>query len=135
MSGVPDISTTPRRIRALVVDDSPDAAESLARLLEAMGCDASFVVDSARAMAAVMDHQPDIVFLDLKMPPPDGYVLARLIRSNYGRRIHTVALTGWVSSHDGEESGLSGFDARLLKPARPDLIESILKKLVPSAES
>lgn len=113
--------------RVLVVDDNKDNAESLFRMLEAMGCKARFIIDPLQALPAVEQHKPHIAFLDIGMPDIDGYQLAHHIRARYGRdEIALVAITGYGSDDSRTRSRLAGFDAHLVKPPSPALIESTL---------
>lgn len=62
-------------IRTLIVDDEPLARERLRKLLEAEG---DFAIleecgDGQRAAAAIEEHRPDVVFLDIQMPEQDGF--------------------------------------------------------------
>ena len=117
------------RCRVLIVDDDKDNAESLFRLVQAMGCDAEFLIDPLQALAAVERRKPSIVFLDLGMPKMDGYELAHQIRTRYPHDdIALVALTGYTSSDSRARSRGAGFDAHLAKPASPALIESTLRQ-------
>ena len=117
-------------LRAIVVDDNRDAAESLARLLEAMGHAAEFVIDPMEAVAAVTALRPHIVFLDLGIPVIDGFELAARIRARYGfDDVRLVAITGYGTTSDRAKSRRAGFDAHLLKPASPDLIRSTIEEL------
>ena len=118
--------------RVLVVDDNRDNAESLVRLLEASGCAAQLTTDPMNVMAAINAFHPDIVFLDIGMPDLDGYQLAHHIRARYRKEsIRLVALTGYAD-HMGRSRGrIAGFDAHLLKPASPELIQSTLDTLFP----
>jgi CheY-like chemotaxis protein len=116
--------------RALVVDDNRDNAESLAKLLEVIGCDARFTTEPMNALTAIGAHKPDIVFLDIGMPDLDGYQLAHHIRARYPKHaIRLVAITAYASDQDRARSRVAGFDAHLLKPATPELIENTLKQL------
>lgn len=117
-------------IRALVVDDLHDAADSLARLLQTMGCAATFVTDSAKAMDAGESMEADIVFLDIGMPSPDGYQLARMFRSRYGEAVVLVAVTAYGGSQDRIQSREAGFDAHVLKPADIHIVQSILSTVL-----
>ena len=120
-------STPIRSCRVLVVDDNKDNAESLSRMLEAMGCNAHYIINPLDALAAVERHKPHIAFLDIGMPDIDGYQLAHHIRTRYPREeIALVALTGYASDESRARSRVAGFDAHLAKPASPDLVESTL---------
>src|ERR687898_908855 len=87
-------------IRALVVDDLFDAAESLARLLQTLGCAATFVTDPAKAIDAAEALEVELVVLDIGMPEIDGYQLAKMFRTRYGDSIVLVAMTGYAAVQD-----------------------------------
>jgi CheY-like chemotaxis protein len=115
--------------RVLIVDDNKDNAESLFRMLEAIGCDAQYVIDPLQALSAVERHKPHIAFLDIGMPDIDGYQLAHHIRARYPREeIALVALSGYANDDSRARSRVSGFDAHLIKPASPALVESTLQQ-------
>jgi CheY-like chemotaxis protein len=122
--------------RALVVDDQRDAAESFARVLAAMGCHAEFVTDPSLVMNTVERLRPQIVFLDLGMPVINGYELARLLRDKYGWQdgIRLVAVTGYGSDEHRALSRTAGFDAHVLKPVSPELVESMVRTLFPEID-
>ncbi|HXW08337.1 MAG TPA: LytTR family DNA-binding domain-containing protein [Vicinamibacterales bacterium] len=67
--------TTARQIRTIIVDDEPLARERLATLL-AGESDMEVVAqcrDGEEAVAAIQDHSPDLVFLDVQMPQMNGF--------------------------------------------------------------
>jgi CheY-like chemotaxis protein len=113
-------------IRALVVDDQPDAAESLSRLLEMMGCAAMFVTDPREAIDAAESINPEIVFLDIGMPHIDGYKLADMFRGRYGARVVLVAVTGYNDGVHHQNAREADFDADLQKPISVTQVESLL---------
>ena len=120
------------RPRALIVDDNYEVADSFARVLQAMGCEATFVTDPYIALETAGRIRAQIVFLDLGMPGIDGYELARSLRSKYGwQGIQIVAVTGYGSKQDRVRSRIAGFDAHVVKPVSPELVESMLKTLFP----
>jgi CheY-like chemotaxis protein len=101
--------------RALIVDDNHDVADSFARVLQAMGCEATFVTDPYVAVETAGRIGAEIVFLDLGMPGIDGYELARSLRSKYGwQGILIVAVTGYGSKEDRVRSRIAGFDAHVV---------------------
>jgi two-component system LytT family response regulator len=72
-------------LTAVVVDDEERARRRLVRLLAEVGGEGVRLLaeagDGAAAVAAVVRHAPDLVFLDVQMPDLDGFgVLAQLPR-------------------------------------------------------
>ena len=64
-----------KKIRTLVVDDEPLARERLTSLLSAEQ-DIEIVGqcrDGEEAVTAIVDHSPDLVFLDVQMPAMNGF--------------------------------------------------------------
>lgn len=120
------MSKAPQRVRALVVDDLQDAADSLARLLQTMGCAATFVTDPNKALDAAEAMDAAIIFLDIGLPKVDGYQLARMFRRHYGERVILVAVTAYGTAQDRVRCREAGFDAHVHKPADIDIVESIL---------
>jgi putative two-component system response regulator len=72
-----------REARVMIVDDERANVRLLERMLAGWGCaDVVGVSDSSRALEAFVEFEPDLVLLDLHMPPPDGYeLLAALARA------------------------------------------------------
>jgi CheY-like chemotaxis protein len=109
----------PRRV--LVVDDSLDAAESLAMLLAFEGHETHKAHDGADAVRTAERVRPDIVLMDIGLPILNGYEACRRIRSQaWGVPITMVAITGWGQEDDREQSNAAGFDLHLLKPVDHD---------------
>lgn len=64
--------------RILIVDDEPANTTILDRLLRQAGyVEVVLTNDSAQAVRLYEEFRPDIVLLDLHMPPPDGYEILR----------------------------------------------------------
>ena len=123
------------KLRVLVVDDLPDSAESLARLLATMGHEALFVTQASKALEAARQMRPHLVFLDLGMPEINGHQLARLFRAEFGfEALRLVAITAWGRNEDRAASRQAGFDAHVQKPAEIDIIDSIIKTVFEAAD-
>jgi CheY-like chemotaxis protein len=113
----PVIATMPPPRRMLVVDDNPDAASSLAMLLQITGHETQMAHDGLEAVEAAERFRPDVILLDLGLPKLNGYEACRLIRElPCGKNILIVALTGWGQEEDRRKSGAAGFDHHMVKP-------------------
>lgn len=109
------------RRHILVVDDNMDAATSLGTLMEYRGHSVRTCFDGSSAFEAAMQSPPDVAFIDLNMPHPDGAELARMLRKQpWGSMVKLIALTGMGQPVDLERTRAAGFDEHLVKPADPD---------------
>ncbi len=67
--------------KVLVVDDEPAACEMLRDVLSSAGLDAVMLTNSARAAERIAKEKFDAIFLDLRMPSPDGVELTVRLRA------------------------------------------------------
>jgi CheY-like chemotaxis protein len=126
--------TEGRACRVLVADDNPDAAESLAMLLRALGNEVNVALDGVEAVQGVRDFRPHLALLDIGMPRLDGYGAAREIRRHpLGKKIRLVALTGWGQEEDRRRAREAGFDSHLVKPAELDALLRVLAEVKPES--
>lgn len=116
--------------RVLVVDDSPDVADSTGLLLGSLGIEVQVVYDGPAALQSLATFQPAVVLLDLGMPGMDGFEVARRIRQHpAGQAITLVALTGWGQEQDRRRTRQAGFDQHLVKPVDPEALQAFLASL------
>lgn len=106
-----------RTLRALVVDDDVDSAESVGLALEAVGVEVRLAHDGLEALTALEEFAPGFIVVDLGLPKMSGLELARRIRDTArGKSARLVALTGRADEAARDESLAAGFDAHLAKP-------------------
>lgn len=104
-------------LRVLVVDDSGSTRRAAERALEAAGCRVATAADGFDALAEVVDHRPDIIFVDVAMPRLDGYQLCALVRaSEAAADIPVVLLAGGADRWDRARARAVGADGMLEKP-------------------
>ena len=118
----------PDRSRSiLIVEDNDDARESLRLLLESLGHRVIEAGDGRRALALALNHQPEVVLIDLGLPGLDGYEVARALRSSAtGKTAALIAVTGYGQAEDRRRSKEAGFDAHLVKPVSQSLLASLI---------
>jgi signal transduction histidine kinase len=124
------------RRRILVVDDNVDALESLTALLKLSGHEVYSALSGDAALEAAEWHRPELVLLDIGMPHPDGYEVARRLRAQpWGKRMVLVAVTGWGQESDRRRSGEAGLDGHLVKPLAMDQLNQLLAELPAMAKA
>jgi PAS domain S-box-containing protein len=122
--------------RFLVVDDSRDAAESLALLLESLGANVHTATDGRAALDELDTYRPSVMLLDIGMPGMDGLEVARRVRQRSDSRDLTViALSGWGQDEDRRRSREAGVDYHMVKPVDLDELGRLLTALAPSRSS
>jgi putative two-component system response regulator len=113
--------------RILIVDDDPETAEQLVRLVASDASDTLVVTESAKAERAFEEFEPDLVLLDLHMPDPDGFeVLRRLqaVRTALGF-LPIIVLTGDTGKSARNEALILGANDYVTKPL--DRLEVVLR--------
>lgn len=114
--------------RILVVDDSRDAADTCATLLELSGHRVQTAYSGRRALEIGSTFHPQALLMDIGLPDIDGYQLARTIRaSSWGRDILLIAVTGWGQEDDRRRALEAGFDHHLTKPAEAEALDALLR--------
>jgi PAS domain S-box-containing protein len=116
-----------RSRRVLVVEDNDDARESLRLLLESLGHHVLEASDGPQGVALAVQHEPDVVLVDLGLPGVDGYEVARAIRASArGHATTLIAITGYGQAEDRRRSTEAGFDAHLVKPVSQTVLSSLM---------
>src|SRR5215475_3337384 len=114
-------------VRVLVVDDHPDSAEGMARLLEHSGHEVDVALDGKTALQRARAKQPDVVLLDICMPGMDGYEVASRLRALFQNKVRLVALTAFGSEEDRRRCLEAGFDLHLGKPVDLTGVRTLLR--------
>jgi two-component system CheB/CheR fusion protein len=120
-----------QRHSVLVVDDHPDAVESMASVLQLQGHDVRVAQNGLAAIEMAHSFRPSVVLLDIGLPDMDGYAIARRLRS--APETHDcvlVALTGYGQPEDRLRSKVNGFDHHLVKPIDPAILHELFATLV-----
>jgi len=113
-------------VRVVVAEDEAIIRLDLVESLLAEGYDV--VADTGRgdeAIELVVEHSPDVVVLDIKMPGPDGIEVTRRITAE--RRAAVVILTAYSQRDMIDAARDAGAMAFLVKPYQRD-------ELVPAIE-
>ncbi|HZT04737.1 MAG TPA: ATP-binding protein [Steroidobacteraceae bacterium] len=109
----------------LVVDDHPDAADTIAAILTAGGHRVEVAYSGLSALAAAEQLRPDAILLDLDLPRISGYEVARRLRNRPDLR---ATLLIALSGREGDEAAATaaGFDRYVRKPVAIHTLERML---------
>jgi signal transduction histidine kinase len=126
-AAINDAGISPKRI--LVVDDNKDAADSLGKLLLALGHKAQNAYSGEEAIRLTKEMPPDIAFIDIAMPEMNGYEVVKKMRMDSSlSRTKLVALTGFGQKEDKEKALRAGFDLHCVKPITLSALKDIIGK-------
>ncbi|MEW6752930.1 MAG: ATP-binding protein, partial [Candidatus Latescibacterota bacterium] len=118
-------------LRALVADDVEQNRDILRGMLEGLGAQVQAVESGPEALAALDAFQPDIVFLDIRMPGMDGVeTLSRIRQDSAWGGLKAVAVSASVLEHERRAFLAAGFNAFLDKPLRVERICAVLARLL-----
>jgi CheY-like chemotaxis protein len=118
-------------IRVLLVEDTDDARELLAFVLEQCAARVTSAANAAEGFEAFLRERPQIVVTDLAMPGHDGYWLLRQVRAHAkAADVPAVALTAYTERYSRDQVLAAGFDAWLPKPIDPSDLCSALRRVL-----
>ncbi|MEI8168456.1 MAG: response regulator [Rhodoferax sp.] len=92
----------------LIVEDMPDELRMLARFLGDAGARVLMAVQGGEAMRLAQLMRPDVVLLDVQLPPPNGFAVCRELQ-DHPETLNIPVL--FVSGMLEEEAKLEGFAA------------------------
>jgi len=108
----------------LVVDDHADTVESIAMLFKMSGYETHTAATGAEALEQIARYCPDIVLLDLAIPKPDGYEVARAVRARpLAKSPLLIAVTGLSDTACKRQCAEAGFDLHLSKPVGSPVLD------------
>lgn len=116
------------KARLLLVEDHPDTARALAKLLESRGYRVRAEANVADGLKAVEQENFDVLLCDLGLPDGTGFDF--VTKAHVVRRTPAIALTGFGMQQDVERSKVAGFAAHLTKPVNLQKLESTIWALL-----
>jgi PAS domain S-box-containing protein len=117
--------------RILLVEDHPDTASMLSRLLRAAGFQVQTANSVAAALTTVSAEPFDIVVSDIGLPDATGYDLMRQLRDRHGLR--GIALSGYGMEEDMRRSKEAGFVDHVVKPVNVAQLQTVIRRVLSSA--
>jgi len=117
-------------IRVLLADDDPLVRTGLKMMLR--GADGMEVVgeaaDGAQVAAAVREHEPDVVLMDIRMPVMDGLAATRALAHRGAPSPQVIVLTTFDEHRLVLEAMRAGAAGYLVKHAVPEEIVEAVRR-------
>ncbi len=116
------------RIRVMIAEDEHLAREELAYLLQ-QEADIEllpFASNGRELLQLVEEHQPDVVFLDIKMPEMEGIQAARMLSSRKQQPL--IVFSTAYEDYALEAFKFNAIDY-LLKPTEPHRLQETLQRI------
>jgi two-component system, chemotaxis family, CheB/CheR fusion protein len=114
----------------LVVDDSEDTTEMLARLLTMSGAIVTAATSGEDGLRIIAENEFDAVISDISMPGMDGFEFLRRLRQLPNcSNIPVLALTGFGRPEDIQRAQAAGFYSHVTKPFEFEALVDVLQKL------
>ncbi len=109
--------------KILVVDDEPFICRSLTFVLRKNNYTVFEARNGEEALAAIKEHRPDLVFLDVMMPKINGFEVTERVRSDPElAAIKIILLTAKGQESDREVGKTAGANDYMTKPFSPTKI-------------
>ncbi len=115
------------------VDDSQMICEIMQQIIEGAGYEFLGITDPMKAIAELLAHKPDLIFLDLVMPNTNGYeICSGLKKLSFFRQTPIIILTGNDNMLDRVRTKMLGSSDFLTKPVNPQQVLEMISKHLPS---
>lgn len=126
--------------RILVIDDDADIVAYLGTILRDHGYDVLSVTDGAAGLETARREHPDLICLDIAMPPPTGVRVYRDLRDDPALRgIPVVMVTGVMPQFKDfihHRKKVPPPDGYIQKPFDPaDVIATVARLLTPAVHA
>jgi len=118
-------------VRALVVEDNVDNLLLLLQTLDQEGFDVRGAVNGYEGLETFVEWQPQIIFMDMRMPVMDGYEATRRIRAlPQGESVIIIAVTASALSDEYDIIIKTGCDEVITKPFRREILLQAADRLL-----
>jgi len=115
------------KAKILIIDDEQIVLDSCVQILKSGGHEISTANNGTLGLERLEDFQPDIVFVDLKMPGISGFDVCQKIRE-FDPTIVVVVITGYATVDSAVEAMKQGAFDFLPKPFTPDELRVITRR-------
>ncbi len=113
--------------KILVIDDEEVVLDSCTQVLDGQDCRVTTASNGAEGLKRLEEVQPDLVFVDLKMPGLSGLEVLERIRAKQPLMV-VIVITGYATVSSAVEAMKKGAFDFLPKPFTPEELRLIAKR-------
>jgi two-component system, cell cycle response regulator DivK len=115
----------------LIVEDTEDIRLLVKLMLEQKGFRVLEAADGKEAVELALEHKPDLIFMDLRMPVVDGFEATRRLRQlPETRKIPIVGLSAHCEDGWHKRAIEAGCDDCIMKPIEDRMLTEILSRFL-----
>lgn len=128
---LPTLEVSAHGLRVLLAEDNEVNQKVASSLLRKIGHQVTIANNGREAIATLLEHEFDVILMDMHMPEMDGLEATRAIRqlAQPKANIPIVALTAAGSVEDIQTCRAAGMNHFLVKPLRIDRLTSIFSDI------
>lgn len=114
-------------MRVMIVEDEPNIVESLSFVFRREGWEVDAALDGDSAIEALLGAPPDVLVLDVMLPPQSGFAVLKRVRAEPGlRHLPVMVLTAKGQEKDRHTALRLGADAFVTKPfSNRDIVKQL----------
>jgi len=105
----------------LIIDDEAGLRQMMARVLQRAGYEVTTAADGKDGLALASEHPFDLLYLDIRMPGPNGLEVLKTIHAEFPD-LPVVLFTAQPDVHSAVEALRRGATDYLLKPLKPQAV-------------
>jgi adenylate cyclase len=125
-----------RRLKALVVDDSPTIRDLIANMFKELGYEVATAGNGFEGFKAVRSFEPDIITSDYDMPVLNGWEFCTEIRDcEEFKNIPIIMITTRATELDMKKGELLGVSAYLTKPFETKKLKVVVEEAIANARN
>ena len=126
-TGVSKAELVRKNLQILIAENNELSRNVVRIIFNKLGYEVDFAQDALHLVNQLNQKNYDIIFIDLKFPPSDGFEIAEMLRmKNY--KMPIIAMTSTLTRDNIKNIADSNMDGYLSKPLNPDKIKQILVK-------
>ena len=119
--------------RIVIIEDNEQNARLAEKLLKKASHQVVIAQDGETGLAAVLEHTPDVILIDLGLPDIDGQTIISMLKHQEHLNAAIIAFTAWPEDTAQKIADAYGCDGVIVKPINTRTfakeIESYLKSV------